>query len=102
MVTQKSLAEGFGLTVVEAMWKARPVVATAVGGISDQVVDGETGFLIEDPHDLAAFAAAISRLLSDPALAAKLGEAARHRAGELFLGDVHLERWADLMLRVNQ
>src|SRR4051812_11640166 len=102
VVTQKSLAEGFGLTVVEAMWKARPVVASAVGGISDQVVHGETGFLIEDPHDLNGFAAGISRLLSDPELAAQFGKAGQRRSRELFLGDVHLERWADLMLRVNQ
>ena len=52
VVTQKSLAEGFGLTVVEAMWKHRPVVATRVGGIVDQIVDGESGLLIDDPSDL--------------------------------------------------
>ena len=52
VVTQKSLAEGFGLTVVEAMWKHRPVVASRVGGIVDQIVDGEHGLLIDDPHDL--------------------------------------------------
>ena len=43
VVVQKSLAEGFGLTVAEAMWKARPVVASRIGGIQDQIVDGETG-----------------------------------------------------------
>ena len=52
VVAQKSLAEGFGLTVAEAMWKSRPVVASAVGGIVDQVEDGETGLLVRDPHDL--------------------------------------------------
>ena len=45
VVVQKSLAEGFGLTVAEAMWKTRPVVASAVGGIVDQVIDDETGLL---------------------------------------------------------
>ena len=50
VVVQKSIAEGFGLTVAEAMWKARPVVATAVGGIQDQIVDGETGVLLDDPR----------------------------------------------------
>ena len=46
VVVQKSVAEGFGLTVAEAMWKARPVVASAVGGIQDQIVDGESGVLV--------------------------------------------------------
>ena len=58
IVVQKSLAEGFGLTVAEAMWKSRPVVASAVGGIVDQIVDREYGVLIDDPTDLAEFAAA--------------------------------------------
>ena len=53
VVVQKSLAEGFGLTVAEAMWKARPIVASAVGGIVDQVVSREHGLLVEDPGDLA-------------------------------------------------
>lgn len=102
VVTQKSLAEGFGLTVAEAMWKSRPVVASAVGGICDQVVDGETGFLIEDPHDLDAFASGVGRLLADSELATQFGKAGRLRTRELFLGDVHLERWADLMVQVNR
>jgi trehalose synthase len=100
VVTQKSLAEGFGLTVVEAMWKARPVVASAVGGIRDQVVHGETGLLIEDPTDLAAFGSAVARLLDDPATATQMGKAAQQRAHDLYLGDLHLERWAELLLRV--
>ena len=50
VVVQKSIAEGFGLTVAEAMWKSRPVVATAVGGIQDQIIDGETGVLLKDPR----------------------------------------------------
>ena len=49
VVVQKSIAEGFGLTVAEAMWKRRPVVGTRVGGIQDQIVDGESGLLIDDP-----------------------------------------------------
>ena len=47
VVVQKSLAEGFGLTVAEAMWKGRPVVATRVGGIQDQIEDGTTGCLVD-------------------------------------------------------
>ena len=60
VVVQKSLAEGFGLTVAEAMWKGRPVVASAVGGIQDQIEDGVTGVLLDDPRDLAAFGAALA------------------------------------------
>src|SRR4029450_5427773 len=66
VVVQKSTAEGFGLTVAEAMWKGRPLVASRVGGIQDQVIDGETGLLLEDPSDLSAFGAAVSFLLDDP------------------------------------
>jgi trehalose synthase len=85
VIVQKSLAEGFGLTVAEAMWKARPVVASRVGGIQDQIVDGETGILLDDPRDLAAFGAAINGLLSDGDRAAQLGEAARERVREKFV-----------------
>ena len=102
VVTQKSLAEGFGLTVTEAMWKARPVVATAVGGIQDQIVTGESGILLDDPHDLPAFGRAVRALIENPALADRLGKAAKARAGELFLGDTHLERWAELVLALAQ
>jgi trehalose synthase len=61
VVVQKSIAEGFGLTVAEAMWKGRPVVASAVGGIQDQIEDGITGLLVA-PHDLPAFGAKVSAL----------------------------------------
>jgi trehalose synthase len=94
VVVQKSLAEGFGLTVAEAMWKGRPVVGSAVGGIVDQIVPGETGWLIDDPNDLAAFGTALAHLLSNPGEAERLGEQGRCRATELFLGDRHLEQWA--------
>ena len=59
MIVQKSLAEGFGLTVAEGMWKGRPVVGSAVGGIQDQVADG-TGILLPDPTDLPAFGHALA------------------------------------------
>ena len=97
VVVQKSLAEGFGLTVAEAMWKARPVVASAVGGIVDQVVDGETGLLVDDPNDLAAFGAAVERLLGDPAEAEALGRNGRRRVEQRFLGDRHLLDYATLL-----
>ncbi|MCC6339414.1 MAG: glycosyltransferase [Acidimicrobiia bacterium] len=98
VVAQKSLAEGFGLTVLEAMWKHRPVVASRVGGITDQIVDRRHGLLIDDPTDLEAFGAAVGSLLADPVLAARLGAAAYERAHAEFLGDRHLERYAALFL----
>jgi trehalose synthase len=90
VVVQKSLAEGFGLTVAEAMWKSRPVVASRVGGIGDQIEDGRSGLLIDDPHDLAAFGAAIVRLLGDRDLADRLGVQARRRVIGHFMTPSHL------------
>jgi trehalose synthase len=100
VVTQKSIAEGFGLTVTEAMWKARPVVATAVGGITSQIVDGVHGLLVDDPFDLKAFGAAINSLLADPARAEDLGRSARTRVTSEFLADRHLEQYAALFGRL--
>ena len=96
IVVQKSLAEGFGLTVAEAMWKGRPVVAGAVGGIRDQIVDGENGVLLASPRDLVAFGAALDRLLDDPVAAGRLGEQARARVLERFLPDRHLIQYVEL------
>jgi trehalose synthase len=84
VVVQKSLAEGFGLTVTEAMWKARPVVAARVGGIQDQISDGVSGILV-DPRDLTALGNAVDVLLADPTLASALGVAARDRVRERYL-----------------
>ncbi len=86
VVVQKSLAEGFGLTVAEAMWKARPVVASRIGGIQDQIVDGETGILLDDPLDLAAYGAAVRNLRDDPARAGAMGREAKKRVLQGFLG----------------
>jgi trehalose synthase len=97
LVVQKSLAEGFGLTVAEAMWKGGPVVASRVGGIQDQIVDGESGFLIDDPEDLGQFGAAISGLLDSPDEAARIGAAARERIRERFLGNRHLIQYMQLL-----
>jgi trehalose synthase len=100
VVIQKSLREGFGLTVAEAMWKARPMVASAVGGIQDQITDGETGLLIQNPHDLESFAIALRSLLEDPALASRLGEAARSRVLNHFLNMSSLQDWGALIERL--
>jgi trehalose synthase len=98
VVVQKSLAEGFGLTVAEAMWKSRPVVASGVGGILDQIVDGESGLLVRDPTDPAAFGRAVRGLLEDPARARALGERAHTRVLEQFIGTRHLMQYAALLL----
>ena len=93
VVVQKSLVEGFGLTVTEAMWKGRPVVASAIGGIQDQIVDGRDGLLVGDPRDLTEFADALDRVLRDRRLADALGAAARARVQDQFLGDRHLAQY---------
>jgi trehalose synthase len=97
VIVQKSLREGFGLTVTEAMWKRRPVVASAVGGIRDQIRDGVEGLLVEDPTDPGALAAAITRVLASPELAARLGDAGYERVRSSYLVATSLERWADLV-----
>ena len=97
IVVQKSLAEGFGLTVAEAMWKARPVVASRAGGIQDQILDGVTGVLLDDPADLAGFAAACDGLLADPERAATIGAGARQWIIDRFLGPRHLIQYLRLL-----
>ncbi len=95
VVVQKSLVEGFGLTVTEAMWKARPIIASRVGGIQDQIVHDRDGLLV-DPHDLDAAAAAMARVLRDGDLATRLGTAGRAHVQEQFLGDRHLGQYVVL------
>jgi trehalose synthase len=97
VVVQKSIAEGFGLTVAEAMWKARPVVASRRGGIQDQIVDRESGLLVDDPTDLDAFGAAIAELLDDRQLAQRIGVAAQERVREHFLGTRQLIQYLQLL-----
>ncbi len=96
IVAQKSLAEGFGLTVSEAMWKGRPVVASAIGGIREQIEDGRTGFLV-DPRDLRAFGERVNRLLDNPHDAERMGAAAQTRVREQFLGPRHLGQYVELL-----
>jgi trehalose synthase len=100
VVVQKSLAEGFGLTVAEAMWKSRAVVGSAVGGIADQLVDGVSGVLLDDPRDLTAFGNALAKLLRDPEERRRLGRNARRRASTHFLPDRHLRDYALLLERI--
>jgi trehalose synthase len=97
VVTQKSLAEGFGLTVAEAMWKRKPVIASAVGGIQDQITDGDDGLLIANPSDTGEFARALQAVIYDPDLADKLGQAARRRVASNYLDDRHFIRITELV-----
>jgi trehalose synthase len=84
VVVQKSLAEGFGLTVAEAMWKERPVIGGRVGGIQDQIVDGESGLLV-DPENRDEVGRAITTVIADRALAVRLGAAAHQRVCATYL-----------------
>jgi trehalose synthase len=97
---REGLAEGFGLTVSEAMWKARPVVASRVGGIEDRIEDGISGVLIDDPKDFAAFGEAIVHLFDNRAEAGRLGGGARRRAARNYLAPRHLNEQARMILNV--
>jgi len=97
VVAKKSLEEGFGLGVTEAMWKRRPVVATRVGGHQDQIQDGINGVLVDDPRDLDRFGGAMAELLLDPERAKRLGEAGQQQVRERFLPDRYLSRWVELL-----
>jgi trehalose synthase len=90
IVVQKSLREGFGLVVTEAMWKAKPVIGGAVGGIRRQIIQGSTGFLV---YSVEGTAYRIRQLLGNPDLARQLGENARKYVIENFLPTSYLKRW---------
>jgi trehalose synthase len=96
VVVQKSLAEGFGLTVAEGMWKARPLVASKIGGIQDQIVHGESGLLIEDPRNLESYGQAVLELLNDEPRAFEMGAEARIRVRDGFLGARSLIQYVHL------
>jgi trehalose synthase len=82
------------------MWKGRPVVASRIGGIQDQIVHGETGLLVDDPKDPDEFGRALARLLDDPSAAAEMGRAAQQRVRDHFLGPQHLMRYVELLGRL--
>ena len=102
VVVQKSLAEGFGLTVAEAMWKARPVVASRIGGIQDQIVHGNSGLLVDDPHDLAQYGDAVMELLDDEGAAFEMGRKAQERVRDEFLGARSLIQYVELFEKLLQ
>ena len=95
LVFQKSLKEGFGLTVTEALWKGKPVIGGAVGGIKLQVLNGITGFLVHSPEGAAHRAL---ELLGDAELRAKLGENGRLHVKQNFLLTRHLKDYLLLMM----
>jgi len=99
VVVQKSLAEGFGLTVAEAMWKARPVVGSRVGGIQDQIADGSSGLLV-GPTDPVGLGAAITSLIAESGFAGAIGHAARERVRERYLPPHFLAAHLDLVRSV--
>jgi trehalose synthase len=94
VVLQKSLREGFGLTVSEAMWKKTPVIGGNVGGIRHQIDDGVNGFLVNSIEETAD---RIVRLLSDEGLRRRMGEAAHEEVRQRFLMTRYLEQYLDLM-----
>jgi len=97
VLVQKSLKEGFGLTVTEAMWKRRPVVASGVGGIRDQITHDVHGLLVDDPTDLEEFAAHVRVLLENRGNARRLARNAYRRCLTRFLPPRHLVQYADLI-----
>jgi trehalose synthase len=90
VVIQKSTREGFGLTVSEALWKARPFIGGDVGGIPLQVQDGETGFLVSSPEDCADRSL---RILREPELGKQLGRAGKEHVRRHFLTPRLLRDW---------
>lgn len=90
VIAQKSLREGFGLTVTEAMWKGAAIVAARVGGIPSQLRHEHEGLLVDSPRDGEEFARHVLRLLEDEGLRRRLGDAAHRRCAELFLAEREL------------
>jgi len=99
VVIQKSLREGFGLTVAEALWKRKPVVASAVGGIPTQVIHKHTGLLA---HSVEGTAYQIRFLLSHPEIAKRLGEQGHKHVKENFLITQNLKNYLVLMLSLSR
>jgi trehalose synthase len=98
VVFQKSIKEGFGLTVAEAMWKRRPVIGGAVGGIKLQIIDGVTGYLVHSPEGAAHRA---TQLLADPELGRRLGENGYEHVRQNFLLTRHVKDYLLLMVALD-
>jgi trehalose synthase len=99
IILQKSLREGFALTVAEALWKKRPVIGSAVGGIPAQIIDGYTGLLV---HSVEGASLGIRSLLTKPDFAKKLGENGHQRVKDEFLVTNNLKRYLLLLLALER
>jgi trehalose synthase len=97
VIVQKSTKEGFGLTVTEGLWKGRPVIGGAVGGIKVQVYDDRTGFLV---HSVEGLAYRLRYVLNRPGLADEMGERGRELVRHYFLLSRHLRDWLTLFLAI--
>jgi len=95
---QKSIREGFGLTVTEAQWKGRPMIGGDVGGIPLQISDGVSGFLVDSPEQAAQRTVEI---LEDPELAKRVGRAGKEHAREHFLTPRLLRDWLQLFTQLD-
>jgi trehalose synthase len=82
------------------MWKGRPVVASRIGGIQDQITDGTSGLLLDDPSDLNAYGDAVRLLLEEPDRASSIGQAAQGRVRDEFLAVRSLLQYLDLVERI--
>ena len=96
LVVQKSIKEGFGLTVTEALWKAKPTIAGSVGGIPNQIIHKLTGVLV---HSVEGCAFQIRYLLTHPEFARRIGSAGREHVKENFLMTTNVKRWL-LLFRI--
>jgi trehalose synthase len=101
VIVKKSLEEGFGLGVTEALWKRRAVVASDVGGHRDQIQDQDNGLLV-DPVDLRSFGNAIAELLADPGRARAFGDAGHDVVKQLYLDSRQLTEWFELLAALAQ
>ncbi|MFH1413388.1 MAG: glycosyltransferase [Candidatus Omnitrophota bacterium] len=99
VIIQKSTKEGFGLVVAEALWKGKPVVGGNVGGIPQQIKDGETGFLV-DPHDYNECADRVVKLFKNPKLSREMGAKAKEHVRDNFLTTRLLSDYLDLIYDV--
>jgi len=99
IIVQKSLREGFGLTVTEALWKGTPVIGGDVGGIRLQIKDGESGYLVNSIDETAE---RILYLLKNPKIAEKMGKEGREKVKNEFLLIRHLEKYLDLFKSISK
>ncbi len=96
VVLQKSIREGFAITVSEALWKGVPVVASNAGGLPLQVIDGVTGYLVE-PYDYKSCADRVVKILKDEKLRMELGKKGRSHVKKNFLVTRHLLDWIEML-----